>query len=83
MKKQKRGFALWEKEMLKAVSSLGGKTAHEKGVAYVFDANSARKASLASRMAKRAERDDRQLDLFENAPTSAEVAADSGVRGGS
>jgi len=54
--KQRRGFALWNKEDLKAVSSHGGKRAHEDGTAHKFTPETAsragRKGGLAPHRAR-------------------------------
>ena len=54
--KQRRGFALWNKEALKLVSTEGGKRAHEAGTAHKFTPETAsragRKGGLAPHRAR-------------------------------
>jgi general stress protein YciG len=42
--KSKSGFALMDRETLKAIASKGGKSAHAQGVAHEFGGEEARKA---------------------------------------
>lgn len=42
--KAKRGFAAMDPEKRRAIASLGGKRAHEMGVAHCFDTDKAREA---------------------------------------
>lgn len=44
MEKKKTGFASMPKERQREISSMGGKMAHEKGVAHEFDSEEARAA---------------------------------------
>lgn len=57
--KSKRGFAGWDPEKLKKISSKGGKAAHDRGVAHEFTSEEARRAGSlggqASHAKKRAE----------------------------
>ena len=61
-----RGFALWEREMLIAISRLGGQKAHQMGVAHVFDSESARLAARKSALVRRRKRaaNRKQLEMF-------------------
>lgn len=43
-KKSRRGFAAMDPEKRRAIASLGGKRAHEMGVAHCFDSEKAREA---------------------------------------
>lgn len=42
--KQKRGFATMDPELRRQIASKGGRAAHERGTAHVFDADEARAA---------------------------------------
>jgi hypothetical protein len=46
--KSKRGFASMSPEQRKAIASMGGKTAHAKGVAHKFTVEEARAAGALS-----------------------------------
>ena len=42
--KQRRGFACMDKARVRQIAAIGGKRAHELGVAYTWDSKSATKA---------------------------------------
>ena len=42
--KQRRGFACMSKDRVREIAAVGGKRAHELGVAYTWDSKSATKA---------------------------------------
>lgn len=42
--KQRRGFAVMDRDMQRAIAALGGRTAHQKGTAHEFTSDEAREA---------------------------------------
>lgn len=64
--KQKRGFAVWDKEKLRETAAKGGKAAHELGMAHEFTPDEAkaagRKGGLA-RVSKGKNKGGKQLPL--------------------
>lgn len=70
---KKTGFALWEKELLREIAKLGGKSVHQKGTAHVFDAQSSRLAAEKSARVRRERKAarQRQLEMFEGAEGDA------------
>lgn len=54
--KKPRGFQVMSKERQKEIASMGGKTAHEMGVAHEFTREQARKAGRKGGLARAAKR---------------------------
>jgi len=51
--KQRRGFACMSKDRVKAIAAIGGKRAHELGVAYTWDSKAATRAGAKGGKVKR------------------------------
>lgn len=62
--KKKRGFAAMDPELQRAISSKGGRVAHQQGVAHVFTHDEAkaagRKGGLATHARLRAEKTEQE-----------------------
>ena len=75
-----RGFASMDPQRQREIASEGGRAAHERGTAHEFTSEEAREAGRKGGQARAENRSARQRAAV--APTSAEMASDSGSNRG-